>query len=400
MIVRVLLVILLAFIILIVLIPLFLGGVGFDIIPSAGGLGGRGENYLLVRSTDDGKVWDAPIFKKERRGRTPGAILDIAFHPNDSKVLFAGARGAGLWKSEDDGANWRQVIDRSGGLETRADVYKIGISRSRPEVMYLAAYQGGRGRVLKSEDGGASFKQIYFIGRERVPVFDLYTPPLNPDEVTAATGEGHLLETRDGGEKWRFAGVFREPITLFVVSPSSGAERYVVTGRGGLFKTFDGGRTWTDLEREGRVVGRTTISRGPISRTSAGETEIRSPYEGLRFFSFGFTDRTVRPSMAIDPYNTSVLYRAGPGGVLTSLDGGFLWTALSTFIDGLGVPIGGVATHPTRAETILVTAGQALYTSEDRGVNWKITPLAGRRPLAEIFIHPLKPEIMFITAGR
>lgn len=387
MIVRTLLIILFIFIIVVILIPLILSAVGIDILPGGGGGVGRSENYLMLRSGDDGKNWDRPIFAKEPRGPRPKEILDVAFHPNNPGVLFAGTRSAGLWKSEDDGVNWRPVIDRSGGLETRADVYKIAISRSRPEVMYLAAYQGGRGRVLKSEDGGTNFRQIYFVGRQQVGIFDLYTPPARPDELMVAGGEGRLLESRDGGERWRVAAVFGEPISLLRVNPSFTNELYVITSRGRLFKTFDSGANWIDLAKEGRIIGRT------------GTREIRHPYERLSLFSFGSADRSgAARSMAVDPRNTSVLYRTSSDGLLTSLDGGFVWQELSTV--SLEAPPSGVAVHPTRAETLLATSGQTLYTSSDRGVNWKITPLFSRRPLREIFIHPQRPEEIFITTGR
>ena len=384
--VRILLIILFAFLILVVFIPLLLSGVGVDI--TRGGDGGAGEAFVLRRSGDNGENWGMPTFVRERRDPMPREIFDIAFHPRDQQVLFAGTKSAGLWKSDDAGESWRPVRDRAGTLVPTSDVYRVVISRDRPEVMYLAIFQGNRGRVLKTEDGGSTFRQIYFVGQERIGVFDLYTPPAEPDKVLAASGEGRLLLSGDGGKRWRIAKTFRDPVALLAMHPTFHDEGYLLTSRGELFKTFDGGENWASQGIAGRRAARGT-----------GRT-IPHPYTRYSLTLFRFSSpRTLSPVLAMDPYNPSRLYRTGVSGVEVST-GGSAWEELASFIDGKGVPVGGVAVHPVEAQTLFVTAGPALYTSTDRGVNWQIVPFPSRNLLRKIFINPRRTEMMFLTTAR
>lgn len=387
MIVKSLLIILFVFVLLFVLIPLLLTGVGFDVLP--GTSRGRGTTDLLLRSVDDGKHWGMPVFARERGDSRPAGILDISFHPQDPKIIFAGAKSAGLWKSEDEGAAWHPVKDRSGSLDQESDVYKIAISRDRPEVMYLAAYQGSRGRVFRSEDGGSSFRQIYSVGRDRIGIFGLWTPSTEPDKIVIATGEGRVLASSDGGKRWRIVKTFRNPAALMAMHPAFSGIGYILTSGEELFITYDGGENWAELDSTPGA--RAAASRG-----------IEHPYRRVSLFSFGssLSSRPGQASLAINTYNPAALWRTSGSLLFSSADGGSSWRQMRSFIDDQGVGLGGVAVHPNRADTILVTAGSALYTSTDRGINWSVDSFDTRSGLLEIFIHPQKPEIIFLTTGR
>lgn len=389
---KTIIIVLVGFVAVVILIPLILSAVGIDLVAGRGGGAAAPDAAILLRSRDHGEHWESPQFIRERRDPAPAYVYDIAPHPVATTTLFAGAKGAGLWKSEDAGATWREVRDSSGALDPRSDVYRVAVSRSRPEILYLAAYQGGRGRVFRSEDGGASFHQIYFTGQERYVIFDLATPPAEPDTVLVATGEGRLLLSKDGGKRWRFAKVFRDPLARLVMHPWHGSEGYALTGKGQIFKTYDGGSAWQDLGLLNRSVRTTTANRRVIEH----------PFTRLSFTP-GRTSagrQNLRDALIPDPHHAGLVYRTVRGSLFRSTDGGAGWEPLSTFIDGLNVPVGGVAVHPREPDTLMVTAGQAVYTSKDRGVNWSIVPFTNRLPLREVYIHPGAPEIMFIAAGR
>ncbi|MEK7541285.1 MAG: hypothetical protein AAB533_00315 [Patescibacteria group bacterium] len=377
-----------AFIALVIVVPLILNAIGIDILQ--GGGGSASGTGVLFRSGDGGAHWEEAKFLRERRGPLPAYIFDVAAHPTATTTLFAGAKAAGLWKSEDKGLTWRPVKDATGTLAARSDVYRVVISGGRPETMYVAVYQDSRGRVLKSEDGGASFREIYFVGQRRYGVFDLATSSISPDTVMAATGEGRLITSDDGGRRWHFAKVLRDPIVALSMHPRYPNEGYLLTSRGRTYRTYDGGMTWTDLG----VPGQGAAMREGNRRV------IEHPYSRLAWYP----SRTVRGSvtdvLAPDPHRPEVLYRTSRGVLLHSTDGGSVWQPFSTFIDDLQVPVGGVAVHPTEPNTLMVSAGEAVYTSRDAGINWSIMRIAGSDPLREIFIHPDDPAVVFIASGR
>src|SRR5262249_35446946 len=40
-----------------------------------------------------------------------GRVTTLAIHPQNPDVVYAGARGSGLWKTEDGGRSWRPLTD-------------------------------------------------------------------------------------------------------------------------------------------------------------------------------------------------------------------------------------------------------------------------------------------------
>ncbi|MFY9462947.1 MAG: hypothetical protein WAP52_02040, partial [Candidatus Sungiibacteriota bacterium] len=329
--------------------------------------------------------WGAAEFNRDNRQTIPLGILDIAFHPANNDVIFVGAVGSGLWKSEDSGAVWRKINDANNTLQSRADVYKIAINKIKPEVMYIAVVQDNRGRVLRSEDGGASFREIYAATQDGMAVFDIYTAPSSPDEITIATGDGRLLLSQDAGRQWRIVRTFSSSLAVLAVNTSFPGERYVITALGTIAKTFDAGATWTDL-------GSPTDNSG-----TAPPGTITHPYANWQLtFSRTAPDFT----FTIDSRNPAILYFARNDALFSSSDGGFNWRRMTTLITGQGNVLGGVAVHPARDGTIFVTAGADFYQSRDGGTSWSVKTISLGSSLQKIFVHPRRPEIIFVTTAR
>ncbi|TSD03726.1 MAG: hypothetical protein Greene071436_258 [Parcubacteria group bacterium Greene0714_36] len=388
MIYKTIIILVVGFIALVIVIPLILSAVGIDIL--SGTRGSAQSGGLLFRSKDGGEHWEPATFVRERRDPTPSYIYDVVAHPVATTTLFAGTKGAGLWKSEDAGMTWRQIKDTAGVMNPRSDIYRVAISKSKPDVMYVAAFQENRGRVFKSTDGGASFRQIYFVGRDKYGVFDIATPPADPDTIMAATGEGRLLVSNDGGERWHFSKVLRDPLARLVLHPGYSNEGYLMTSRGQVLKTYDGGISWTDLG----------ILRQSAAIREGNLRVIEHPYSRLAWFPSRSVYGGARDMLVPDPYQPGVMYRTNKGNLLKSADGGATWARFSTFIDGLGVRVGGIAVHPRNQNTLMVTAGQAVYTSRDLGINWSIVPFDKGSELREVYIHPDTPNVMFVVVGR
>ncbi len=379
--------ILLIFVVLVVIVPLLLNALGIPVGPGGGGSAtGTARNGILLRSPDGGQNWQSAEFNRDNKPALPSEILDIAFHPVDVNVMFAGTRGSGLWKSEDAGAVWKKINDANHILQAGADVYKIAISRVKPAVMYLAVMQDRRGRVLRSEDAGASFREIYAVTQDGLGVFDLYTSPTLPDDIMIATGEGRLMASQDAGIQWRIVRSETAPLAALAVNPAFFAERYVINSLGGMAKTFDAGATWTELGN-------------PVDSASASAPtgQITHPYANWRLT---FSSTAPSFTFAIDPQNPATLYFTRNDALLTSFNGGFSWRRLTTLITGQGMALGGVAASPDREGTIFVTAGTDFYQSVDSGASWSVKTISAGSSLKKIFAHPRKPEIIFVTTSR
>lgn len=374
MVLKIILIILVIFIAIIIILPFLLNIAGFQIFQSAS-LGGGGDEILL-RSSDNGKNWEKISF--------PAALLDISFHPANPEIIFAGTKSNGLWKSEDRGKQWKKMNDSLGILKSSSDVYKIAIPRSNPKIIYLAVFQNNRGRVLKSEDNGQSFREIYFVTQDRFAVFDIYVKASDPDEIIIATGQGGILESRDGGKSWHVIKWFREPVVHLEVNPVFSNEIYAVTSSGLLQKTFDRGVNWALLNRGVQEV---------FARGASRETNI-NPFN---VFTAG---RSFIEIFYPDPNIFTTIYIGSRIGLLRSQNGGFIWQSLNLPAPPESLPVKAVAISPFDSALIFAGAGKELYKSDDGGINWSVYTLPAKSNIQKIFIHPKNPEVMFAILGR
>ncbi len=358
---------------------------GFSGFTSTGGGPSSSAGQGLLRSFDGGENWQGAAVSKTKGVSFPARIFDLAFHPQEPDLIFLGAKSSGLWKSMDAGKSWEKMYDRGGVLDPAADVYKIAFSRSSPPIIYLAVFQNKKGRVLKSADGGESFREIYFVTADRLGVFDLYINPEDANQVTIVTGQGGVLETINGGLTWRVVKWFGEPLVKILVNPVFAGEIFVLTDRGNLFKTFDSGKNWADLNE--------------WSQNQGGRIGYLKPQVSLDPFAGLFQRNNVEVLVA-DPNVFTTLYLGSGEGILRSLDGGFTWERLNTLIPPEALPVRAVAVHPRSSNIIFAGASFQFHRSYDGGVNWMVKFLPTKSNIKSILIHPLKPEIIFAVLGR
>ncbi len=379
---RIVFIILILFLLLAVIIPAALHLAGIDILLSGSGTKTSSGSDILLVSSDGGNQWQAPTFSPA----SPRAIFDVAFQSQNPSIIFAGGKASGLWKSMDSGTTWNQVHDSAGVLDPKADVHKIAISPARQSYLYLAVFQGGIGRVLKSTDAGGSFREVYFVTANRFGVFDIYADPADAESVFVVTGQGNLLHSADGGMNWKILKNFGEPLTTLVVNPSFPQELYVGTDRGRLYKTFDGGTNWTDLSD--------AVSRVEVTQTGYVQPP-ESPLEALRD---SFSPVTL--PIVIDPRSPATLYLGSSVGLLRSVTGAMTWDRVPTLLPSAYFPPRGIALRPTASATVFVSAGHELDRSDDAGISWRGQMLPTRLSVKKLFIHPANPDRMFAILGK
>lgn len=157
-----------------------LGEADFHVLRLAGGrlYGYDATNDRLLVSANGGASWD----ELEK----PGALVDVAVHPDDADHLVAAAvegDGDGLYASQDAGATWERRGDAVGLLGWPA--------RDR---LYLVT---GDGSVLASADGGRTFERRGGIGAEPAALLAHAA-----DELYVAHHDGTIEVSRDGGATW------------------------------------------------------------------------------------------------------------------------------------------------------------------------------------------------------
>lgn len=238
----------------------------------------------IVIGTAGGGVWTTKnggcTFdnKFEKYCQSIGAIAIDQINP---KVIYVGtgesnmrntvSYGDGMYKSEDDGNNWKKI-----GLDSTEHISKIVIDPSNSNIIYVSApgalWSNSIHRGLyKSIDAGKTWQKILYIN-ESTGCADIVLNPTNPNELLASM--------------WQFR---RSPYSF----NSGGATS-------GLFKSIDGGKTWKKVS------------------------------EGLPSGDLGRIALAISPSK---PNHVLAIMEAKETGLYESMDGGNSWKRQSATLN-------------------------------------------------------------------
>ena len=234
---------------------------------------------------------------------------------------------------------------------------------------------GERGRILVSDDGGATWKVA------STPTHHTLTSLHFKDARTGfATGHQRvLLRTEDGGDTWKQAAMQSDERPALFAVRVEGDRGIAVGAYGAYFESADAGRTWTarrigppDFDRHltgiAAAGGGSYVLAGEagtlFASADSGATwrAIEAPYEGSFFGALGLGDGTV------------IVYGMR-GNAYRSTDAGRTWRRvdLGTYKGGLQ----GAAELP--GGTVILTGADGMFAaSSDRGATFRPVPLASR----------------------
>jgi photosystem II stability/assembly factor-like uncharacterized protein len=307
---------------------------------------------FVFKSTDGGTSWSAVI--NFDTGLSAHAAHVIVVDPSTSSTVYIGTNN-GLIKTTDGGSTWGEV---TVGLNDR-DIRAIAVYPQHPAILYILAYSqiGGGGSVYKSTDAGKNWQQV----TPTSPAYSLTFDPHNPSILYAGGSDPDVPlvhKTTDGGGSWsyvRLAGLGLTAIDQLALDSTAPASLYASNrgglNRGGVSKSTDAGRTWR--------------------RTSLDEITILS--------------------LIHDPRTASILYVAGPDGILKSEDGGDQWIDLSKGLNKSIIQC--LTTDPTNSARLFAGAFNGLFMSTDGGLTWAVANLD--RNIVSVAIDPGNPSTVY-----
>ncbi|MCB0410192.1 MAG: hypothetical protein KDD29_08225, partial [Flavobacteriales bacterium] len=303
-----------------------------------------------------------------------GRVTDIEGHPSNSKVIYIGTAGGGVWKSNDGGVMFNPIFD-----DYCQSIGCVAVDPNQPdnvvwvgtgEVWTRNSVSVGDG-IYKSNDGGTTWQKMGLDKSDRISSIKIH--PKNSDVLYVGvlgalwgdSEERGVYKTTDGGKTWEkifyidnktgCSDLVMDPIDPNIMYASFWEYRRTAWSfsSGGansaLYKTVDGGKTWNKIHNgfpKGKL-GRIAVAVAPSNSKivySVLETEFpdknglyKSEDGGASWkhmnADFGLVVRPFYFSrIVVDPTNPDVLVKAGLYGSI-SKDGG------STF-KGLG------AMHP------------------------------------------------------
>lgn len=146
------------------------------------------------RTKDDGNNW------KDVSGILDGsAISAIDVAVSDSRTVYVGTENGGFFASSDGGNTWSG--DQSGGLLPGFTITRIASSPADPKVVFVTVANFGASHVFRSSDGGCSWEDVDRGRLPDVPHHAIAIPRTRPATVYVANDAG-VFVTNDSGANW------------------------------------------------------------------------------------------------------------------------------------------------------------------------------------------------------
>ncbi len=249
-------------------------------------------------------------------------MVAVAGDPRNPGVFYFGGCGAGVWKTTDGGAYWRNVSD---GFFRTASVGSLAVAAADPNVIYA-----GMGEACVRND--------------------------------VSYGDG-VYRSPDAGRTWVHCGLeATRHIARVRVHPQDPSRVYVAalgdifgpSPDRGVYRSLDAGRTWELVLTRDERSGAADLWLDPANPSMLYATiweAVRRPWE---------------------------MVSGGPGsGLFRSTDGGDTWTELTSAPGLPAGPLGrigvaGAPRRPGRVWALVEATGDTggVYRSEDGGDTW------------------------------
>ncbi len=248
-----------------------MGNVGVGAFPNVT------DEAPLYRTSDGGLSWN-PVTAID--GPAPGGIcgIEVARFPvidrgerGEQVVVHAAGRVGGpahYLRSLDRGISW--TSRDLGGLT--AAIYDVKFSS--PRIGFIAGSSSpdlaqARGLILRTDDGGDSWREVFRSARPVETVWKLHFPTpavgygtIQSYDPDPAQVRRFIVRSDDGGDTWRELPLVDNAAWRSFGIGFADARRGWVGGNLGGLETRDGGETWSPVEF-GKAVNKIRIVRQP-----------------------------------------------------------------------------------------------------------------------------------------
>lgn len=247
-------------------------GIGYD----------SGDRRLFIATHYGIFVWkEGQLFQL---GESRDDFMGFSLHPFDSKIMYTSGHpktggNMGVMKSEDGGATFRQIFRGLRG-ET-VDFHSMAISPANPKILYGWFQE----RLYRSKDAGKSWQLASARG---LPVegFCFGAPCLTPDTknerlIYAGTPKG-LHASHDFGENWNPVTADLGAVAGVGVDPSNPQRLFAFTQKFGLASSPDSGKSWQPRSKGLELSTREFVFALAFDRRSAKNIFAATPEKIFR----------------------------------------------------------------------------------------------------------------------
>jgi photosystem II stability/assembly factor-like uncharacterized protein len=218
-----------------------------------GALWSDSEDRGVYKSTDGGSTWNKILYVDASTGcadmamdpSNPDVLYASMWEFRRTAWSFnSGGEKSALYKSTDGGKTWNKI--HNGFPEGKLGRLAIAVAPSNPQVLYtvIEAEADEKKGLYRSDDGGANWKQLNndFGITVRPFYFSRITvDPRNEDVVVKGGLSGSI--SRDGGKTFKDLGYMHADIHDVIFDVKDSDRLYVGTD-GGVYRSYDGGTTF------------------------------------------------------------------------------------------------------------------------------------------------------------
>ncbi len=188
-----------------------------------------------VNASSSESLLDRPAIKSPKAANS--LLLDVTRTDGGVRLVSVGERGHIVF-SDDHGVSWQQASVPTMQMLTAVHFpsEKVGYAVGHDAI------------VLKTENGGESWLQVYVDREATVPLLDVwFEDNLHGFAVGAY---GYIIETVDGGQNWDFIDdrVANDDEFHYNAINDDGQGNLFLAGEAGiLYRSTDAGKTWATL---------------------------------------------------------------------------------------------------------------------------------------------------------
>ncbi|MFC1644761.1 WD40/YVTN/BNR-like repeat-containing protein [Patescibacteria group bacterium] len=326
---------------------------GCTLLPSIGKSGGVSGGVL--KSIDNGKVWEFKNKAGEDSSIASLNILSIVINPNNPDNIYIGTESKGVIVTDDGGENWRKIdlaVDR---------VYSLSISGDN---IYVGGSLNKRGRIFKSQDSSESWEEVYIEPSSETVITSIIASQRDAQAVYAGTSAGMIFKTVDGGASWQNLHESSGPVTSIILSGESEDKIFALVFNKGVLVSNDGGINFETLDRNGELKKEKAFS------------------------------------LAVDESGTGAVYLGTNNGIFKTVDDGNDFVELNILSSSAGFPIRAIAVDPSDSRNIIYSSQQVIYSSEDGGVNWSTFQVQGSGYVSNMVFDSYDLGLIYATIRK
>ncbi len=198
----------------------------------------------LYKTSNLGGVWTQLTVLNQ--GAKLGSIGNVAtvsatFDPQEASTVYVGTTQNGLLMTLDGGQSWQQARGLTSG-----QVASVAVDPRDKCTVFVARLN----QLLKTDTCGRDWNQIYYDPRTAQQYTSVAVDPANSMTIYAGNIDGDILRSEDGGASWRVLYRADARINAITIDRRASNTLYIATNGAGILKSTNRGETWEEIRAQ------------------------------------------------------------------------------------------------------------------------------------------------------